>query len=136
MKVVPDTGRVRVSLGADASGATLSVEDDGPGVPPALREAIFERFRRGDDASTRRFGGTGLGLTIVREIIERHGGRITIGDGIDGGARFTVYLPATPVPAIVVMLSRLSPASVDFRLRRNVDGQRNSAAQLSRGSAV
>jgi CheY-like chemotaxis protein/nitrogen-specific signal transduction histidine kinase len=99
MKVVPDGGRVRVGLGADASGATLSVEDDGPGVPPALREAIFERFRRGDDASTRRFGGTGLGLTIAREIIERHEGRITIGDGIDGGARFTVYLPAAPAPA-------------------------------------
>ena len=95
---MPDGGRVRVSLGTDASGATMSVADDGPGVPPALREAIFERFRRGDDVSTRRFGGTGLGLTIAREIIERHGGRITIGDGIDGGARFTVYLPATAAP--------------------------------------
>jgi signal transduction histidine kinase len=98
MKFVPDGGRVRVAVEADGSRVALVVEDDGPGIPDALREVVFEPFRRGDDDTTRRFGGAGLGLTIAKEIVERHGGRIAVGDGIDGGARFTVELPHTAVP--------------------------------------
>jgi len=98
MKFVPDGGRVRVAVEPDGSRIALVVEDDGPGIPDGLREVIFEPFRRGDDDTTRRFGGTGLGLTIAKEIIERHGGRIAVGDGIAGGARFTVELPHAAVP--------------------------------------
>ena len=98
MKFVPDGGRVRVAVETDGSRVALVVEDDGPGIPDVLREVIFEPFRRGDDDTTRRFGGTGLGLTIAKEIVERHGGRIAVGDGIDGGARFTVELPHAAVP--------------------------------------
>jgi len=98
MKFVPDGGHVRVGLHADGPQAVLSVEDDGPGVPVASREAIFERFRRGDDDTTRRFGGTGLGLAIAKETVERHGGRIEVDDAVMGGARFRVTLPAE-VPA-------------------------------------
>ncbi len=93
MKFVPDGGRVRVGLGVEGDDVVLSVDDNGPGVPVALREAIFERFRRGDDNTTRRFGGTGLGLAIAKELVERHGGRIEVGDGADGGALFRVKLP-------------------------------------------
>ena len=98
MKFVPDGGRVRVAVETDGFHVALVVEDDGPGIPDALRELIFEPFRRGDDDATRRFGGTGLGLTIVKEIVERHGGRIAVGDGIDGGASFSVELPYAAVP--------------------------------------
>jgi signal transduction histidine kinase len=98
MKFVPDGGRVRVAVETDASRVVLVVEDDGPGIPDVLREVVFEPFRRGDDDTTRRFGGTGLGLTIAKEIVERHGGLIVVGDGIDGGARFTVELPHAAVP--------------------------------------
>ena len=93
MKFTPDGGRVRVEVAATEASVDLSVSDNGPGVPLPLREAIFERFRRGDDSTTRRFGGTGLGLAIARELVECHGGRIEVGDGVEGGASFRVSLP-------------------------------------------
>ncbi|NDL56317.1 sensor histidine kinase [Phytoactinopolyspora mesophila] len=70
----------------------LRVSNDGPPVPLADRERIFERFTRLDDARGRDAGGTGLGLAIVREIAQAHGGHVTVGDAFPG-ARFTVRLP-------------------------------------------
>jgi len=96
LKFVPEGGRVRVGLSVDRDEVVLSVEDNGPGVPVHLREAIFEWFRRGDEETTRRFGGTGLGLAIAKELVERHGGCIEVGEGRDGGALFRVKLPLTP----------------------------------------
>ncbi|XVQ87829.1 ATP-binding protein [Microbispora siamensis] len=75
------------------AGALLEVRDDGPGIPPEDREAVFDRFTRLDDARTRDAGGSGLGLAIVREIAARHGGTVVIGDSPGGGACFTVRLP-------------------------------------------
>jgi signal transduction histidine kinase len=73
----------------------LDVTDDGPGVPPADRERIFERFVRLDDARSRDDGGAGLGLAIVRDLVRRHGGRVEVGDAAGGGARFIVTLAVT-----------------------------------------
>ena len=67
---------------ANGDGAVLSVSDDGPGVPVADRERIFERFTRLDASRDRSRGGTGLGLAISREIVVAHGGTITADDGI------------------------------------------------------
>lgn len=77
--------------------AELVVADDGPGVPTADRERIFDRFARTDTARDRDTGGTGLGLAIARDIVQAHGGTIAVGDDPDtGGARFVVRLPMTP----------------------------------------
>lgn len=73
----------------------LEISDDGPGVPPADRSKIFERFSRVDDARTRDDGGTGLGLAIVKDVVERHGGTVACADGPMGGATFRVELPAS-----------------------------------------
>ena len=84
-----------VALGlrsADAS-ATIWVDDDGPGIPAADRDRVFERFTRLDESRARRTGGTGLGLAIVRGIVERHDGHIAIDDSPLGGARFEVTVP-------------------------------------------
>ena len=84
-------GRVEVGCRQDETGTLLFVTDDGPGVEPDLREAVFERFRRGDP-SRAHDTGTGLGLSIVRAVVERHGGTVRIAPG-GGGARFEVRLP-------------------------------------------
>ncbi|WP_349428714.1 ATP-binding protein [Microbacterium sp. LWS13-1.2] len=72
----------------------LTVDDDGPGVPAAERERIFERFVRLDEARARDAGGSGLGLAIVRAIAEAEGGSVAVEDSQLGGARFSVVLPA------------------------------------------
>jgi signal transduction histidine kinase len=85
---------VRVSSGpAEGDLAVLTVDDDGPGVPPDRRADIFERFVRLEDSRDRVHGGVGLGLAIVAEIVRAHGGRIHVDDSPLGGARFVVELP-------------------------------------------
>jgi signal transduction histidine kinase len=73
----------------------LTVDDDGQGIEESSRAAVFERFRRLDDARARGSGGAGLGLSIVAEIAAAHGGTVTAGSAPGGGARFEVRLPGT-----------------------------------------
>ncbi|MEU9706647.1 HAMP domain-containing sensor histidine kinase [Streptomyces sp. NPDC047981] len=73
--------------------AVVEVADDGPGVPVADRERIFERFVRLDDARSRDEGGAGLGLAIARDVAVRHGGTLTVGVSPAGGALFALRLP-------------------------------------------
>lgn len=82
--------RVRVTV---ADGGVV-VEDDGDGVPPADRERVFERFVRLEDAREREAGGSGLGLSIAREIARDHGGDVVLDESGLGGLRATVRLPA------------------------------------------
>lgn len=84
---------VRLALEEHAGSALLVVEDDGDGVSPELREQIFDRFVRLDEARSRDAGGSGLGLAIVRELVAAHGGTIAVTDAMGGGARFEVRLP-------------------------------------------
>ena len=78
---------------------TVQIEDDGPGVPAADRERIFEPFARLDPSRSREQGGVGLGLAIVRRAAERHGGRATVAPRVGGGARFELEWPAAPAEA-------------------------------------
>jgi two-component system OmpR family sensor kinase len=71
----------------------LVVEDDGPGIPAAERERVFDRFHRTDAARDRASGGAGLGLAIVCAITEAHGGWVRVGESVAGGARFELELP-------------------------------------------
>jgi len=87
----PVDGRVGVAVRAEASGASLVVEDDGPGIRPEDLPHLFERFYRAQGAPG---GGTGLGLAIAAWIVDRHGGRIEVANRAEGGARFVVSLPA------------------------------------------
>ncbi|MCQ0009582.1 sensor histidine kinase [Actinomadura madurae] len=84
--------RVRVSVAADGPDAVLEVRDDGAGIPPEFREQIFRRFQRLDEGRERDPGGTGLGLTISRDIARAHGGTLVAADS-DQGARFVLRIP-------------------------------------------
>lgn len=84
----------RVALHRMEAFVELIVEDDGPGIPEAEHEAVFEPFYRLDRARSLASGNTGLGLAIARQIVEAHGGTITLDRSAMGGARFCVLLPA------------------------------------------
>ncbi|MFC7532862.1 sensor histidine kinase [Actinoplanes sp. GCM10030250] len=85
--------QVTVSTAADGNQLVIVVTDDGPGIPAADRDRVFQRFTRLDDARARDAGGSGLGLAIVRELVRRHGGTVTLGDA-EPGLRVEVRLPA------------------------------------------
>jgi len=88
-----ETGEVLVEVGNADGSFLLSVSDTGPGIAPADQERIFEEFQQGDGSSSRSKGGTGLGLTIAKRIIEMHGGRIWVESKMGMGSTFTFTLP-------------------------------------------
>lgn len=92
------TSKVALSVGQHGGRVTITVDDDGAGIPVADRGRVFERFTRLDDARARRSGGYGLGLAIVSEVVAAHGGTVHVGDAPMGGARVLVELPAAVAP--------------------------------------
>jgi signal transduction histidine kinase len=90
-----DIGNVRLRLSSSHNEAKLEVIDNGPGIIPAERERIFEKFHQLRDASKGKPQGTGLGLAICKMIIDNHGGRIWVESEPGGGAKFIFTLPLT-----------------------------------------
>jgi signal transduction histidine kinase len=88
-----EVGEVRVKVVSADGSFLLSVSDNGPGIAPADQERIFEEFQQVDGSSSRAKGGTGLGLTIAKRIIEMHGGRIWVESKVGAGSTFTFALP-------------------------------------------
>jgi signal transduction histidine kinase len=78
--------------------ALFEVTDEGPGIPPHKLEAIFDRFEQVDASDSRQKGGSGLGLTICRSIVDGHGGRIWAESPAGAGATFSFTLPMRPLP--------------------------------------
>ena len=107
VKFTPEGGRVRVRLARVNSHAEITITDTGAGIEPRFLPHVFDRFRQADGSTTRRHGGLGLGLSIVRHLVELHGGTIGVhSEGTGQGSTFTVTLPlretaAQAVPAAV-----------------------------------
>jgi PAS domain S-box-containing protein len=98
IKFTPRAGRVQVRLESVNSNVLLTVDDNGPGIDPAFLPHVFERFRQADASSTRPHGGLGLGLAIVRHLVELHGGTVEASNHTQGpGAVFRVVLPRRSV---------------------------------------
>ncbi|MCE9597647.1 MAG: two-component sensor histidine kinase [Spirochaetia bacterium] len=93
----PEHGTVTVHFSNEGKRIRIDVIDQGPGVPKEFREKVFERFFRADRNRSRAEGGSGLGLSIVRQITRIHGGSVAVLDGPVKGARFSVSLPIEPL---------------------------------------
>jgi len=116
IKFTPSGGRVEVRLRRVASNVVLSVLDSGKGIAPEFLPHLFERFRQADSSSTRSYGGLGVGLAIVRHVVELHGGAVrATSDGEGRGATFIVTLPALPAtdarPPAGEPIDRLEPTT-------------------------
>ena len=94
IKYSPDGGDVEIRLESQSGNCLIEVADEGLGIPSSERERIFEKFYRLDPHQTRGVGGSGLGLYICRELVERMNGRLEVESEPGKGSRFTVRLPA------------------------------------------
>lgn len=119
IKYTPPGSTISLGLYGDADWARLEVADSGPGIPADDLPHIFDRFYRSDKARSRAQGGAGLGLAIVREVAEAHGGRVEAMSAVGQGALFRVWLPrpagSTPAldaPAVEVAPSHRLPATL------------------------
>ena len=97
IKYSPRQGGIDVTVARDGTEATVSVRDEGPGIPAEHRERIFDRFYRVDDGRSREMGGTGLGLAIARWAVEANGGRISV-ESAGRGSVFRIALPLASTP--------------------------------------
>jgi signal transduction histidine kinase len=93
VRYTPEGGRIHVQARPDGREALLTVHDTGVGIPAEALERVFERFYRGDEARNRQSGGVGLGLAIARELVTRHGGRISVTSTEGAGSTFEIRLP-------------------------------------------
>jgi signal transduction histidine kinase len=97
LKFTDNGGRVTIRATADDDTVEVRISDTGAGIDPSFLPFVFDRFRQGERASSRRYGGVGLGLSIARELVEAHGGRITAeSEGPGHGATFVITLPLGP----------------------------------------
>ena len=92
-RYTPEGGTVRVRVLRDGPEAVIEIADSGMGVADEDRERVFTRFWRADPARARDRGGLGIGLAVVREIVERHGGSVGVHGSDLGGAAFVIRLP-------------------------------------------
>jgi CheY-like chemotaxis protein len=128
VKFTPPKGRVELRVSAAAKQAVITVHDTGVGVPPEFLPQLFQRFRQQDSSTTRKQGGLGLGLAIVRHLVELQGGTVAAESaGDDRGSTFTVTFPLyklgvpttaeiEPKPARAVSLKGIRVLVVDDRL--------------------
>ena len=112
VKFTPDEGAVCVRVRRSGRGIEIAVTDTGRGIPSDFLPFVFEPFRQGDGSTTRRHGGLGLGLSIVKHLVEAHGGRVRVAsEGENRGTTFTVALPTPVLAALPPEAARASEAA-------------------------
>ena len=130
VKFTPRGGRVDVVLRPKGPNVEVCVKDTGQGIAPEFLPYVFDRFRQADASSTRRHGGLGLGLSIVKQLVELHGGEVAVeSEGLGRGATFTVTLPLLaavelPAPGASQPPAATTAARRDEHPRGQLDGVR------------
>jgi PAS domain S-box-containing protein len=112
IKFSPQGSQVTVSIERLLDGVTISVRDNGRGIPKDKLESIFDRFQQVDASDARQKGGTGLGLAICRTIVMQHGGRIWAERNVDRGSTFRMFLPSVTRDADLLHLGGSAASSV------------------------
>jgi PAS domain S-box-containing protein len=116
IKFTPAGGRVEVRLEQVGNQAQITISDNGQGIPQEFLPHVFDYFRQADGATTRKFGGLGLGLAIVRYLVELHGGTVQAqSPGEELGATFTVRLPLMPIEPAVNQEEQSEEASLNLK---------------------
>ncbi|HSG39891.1 MAG TPA: ATP-binding protein, partial [Thermoanaerobaculia bacterium] len=149
LKYTPEGGTIRVELRPDGGQALFSVTDNGIGIPPEVLPRIFDLFVQGDRALDRHEGGLGLGLTLVRQLVEMHGGRVEASsDGTGRGSEFRMFLPlyegpapsveeqrarAIAAPRRILLIEDNEDAREALRTLLELDGHHVEAAEDGRG---
>ncbi|MDQ3745521.1 MAG: PAS domain S-box protein [Acidobacteriota bacterium] len=138
VKFSPEGGRVRVRVGGRDGEARVEVSDEGEGIAPEFLPYVFERFRQADMATTRFHGGLGLGLALVKSLVEAHGGRVEAASaGVGRGSRFAFTLPVAQAGAEAVAQSTaetVAPAPSEGD-EQNANERREQAASEGGGQA-
>jgi signal transduction histidine kinase len=93
VRLAPEGSRIRLATGSERGRAWIAVADEGPGIAPEDQAHVFDRFWRADKARSRADGGAGLGLAIVRQLVESHGGEVRLHSKVGVGSSFVVWLP-------------------------------------------
>lgn len=134
-KFTPKGGSISVSLRRRGSRAEFSISDTGVGISPHVLAGIFDRFRQADSSITRRYGGLGIGLAIVKNIVELHGGTVNVtSEGEGRGATFTVSLPipAIETPDVIVPAESVEWADLQGISTLFVDDEADTREIVSR----
>ena len=122
MKFTPEGGRVSVAIDSSPDEISISIRDNGEGIAPEFIPHVFDRFRQADSTSTRKHRGLGLGLAIVNNLTELHGGTVSVAsEGFGKGAEFTVTLPIIRSESSNEPASETGDASIEFQTPKLVE---------------
>lgn len=135
VKFTPAGGNIEISLGNDDSGAVLKVTDTGQGIDASFLPHVFEMFRQADGSNRRRHGGLGIGLALVRQLVQLHGGTISAeSDGPNRGSQFTIRLPLLREPASLSSPSVVTAVELEGFAQKSfliVDDSEDTIAMLT-----
>jgi PAS domain S-box-containing protein len=130
VKFTPEGGRIDLSLKRLDNLAEISFTDNGSGIEPEFLPYVFDRFRQGDGSISRKHGGLGLGLSIVRHLVELHGGSVGVrSEGLERGATFTVRLP-------LVLASAKASETLPLSMQSVQEAEKSSVQQLLSGIRI